>query len=129
MNQQSLFETSNHDGNHTFRAKKKPVPKTRSRKTDGETSRMAAESVDLSNEKERVMFIAESIVNEYPGCTAYEIDELAVRRWDLKPEQARKRLADVETNWKTIRSDENQKRRCREKGSKCKTWWPVAKEN
>ena len=129
MNQLSLFEQSNHDGTVTIKPKKKPVPKTRSRKTDGETSRMAAESVDLSNEKERAMFIAESIVNEYPGCTAYEIDELAVRLWDLKPEQARKRLADAENDWETIKGDTKQKRRCREKGSICKTWWPVAKEN
>ena len=92
---------------------------------------MAADKLDLSNEKQRHMLIVDSLVHEYPGCTAYEIDELAVRLWDLKPEQARKRLADVENKWGSIRSDEKQKRRCREKkGAKpCKTWWPVAKES
>ena len=131
MKQGTLFDQTCHDGNHSIRPKKKPVPKTRTRKSHGETSRMAAESVDFSNEKQRQMFIAQSIVNEYPGSTAYEIDELAVRLWDLKPEQARKRLSDVEKDWKTIKGDTTQKRRCREKQgpTPCKTWWPVAKKN
>ena len=131
MNQLSLFDQSNHDGTVTIKPKKKPVPKTRTHKSHGETSRMAADKLDLSDAKERHMFIAQSIVYEYPGSTAYEIDELAVRLWDLRPEQARKRLADVENKWGSIWSDEKQKRRCREKkGAKpCKTWWPVAKES
>ena len=122
MKQKSLFDTKvSHDGEESF-----SVPPSRTHRSHGSTSRMAAFKLDLSNKKHRTMVAVRAIVNTYgkSGLTAYEIDELAVRLYGLKEEEARKRCSDCGAAG-LIRANEDVKKRCPIRGSICKTWWPM----
>jgi len=110
--QQTLFATSNHDGNHSVK-----VAETITRKTDGKTSRLAAEKLVASGKLDKHAMIALAIVRRFPDRTAAEIDALAIDLYELEGRQASKRLSRI----KGMKS--GNVRVCSIGGNKCKTWW------
>lgn len=113
MNKQlSFFETNHHDGNSSVK-----VAKTITRKTDGETSRLAAEKLVASGNLHKHAMIALAIVRRFPDRTAAEIDALAIDLYELQGRQASKRLSRI----KGMQS--GNVRVCSVGGNKCKTWW------
>ena len=111
-NQLSFFETANHDGNHSVK-----VAESITRKTDGKTSRLAAEKLVASGKLDKHATIALAIVRRFPDHTAAEIDALANELYGLEGRQASKRLSRI----KGMKSGNS--RVCSVGGNKCKTWW------
>lgn len=90
----------------------------RARKSDPETSKLAAEQIESSKKAEAHRNIIVSLVRQYPGSTT---GELSVHTPELTHPQIWRRMAELEEMNLVIHGD---KRLCKVNRTLCRPWYP-----
>lgn len=91
----------------------------RSRRKDPSTSKLAAESVNVSGVAQTHVEHVVKMVTAYPGRTACELAEL-IPEWEMQ--EVRRRLTDAKKQQLVVAGDP---RHCRIRGTKMITWRPA----
>lgn len=86
------------------------------RRSDPETSKLAAVDLASSGQRERMAEIALGLVEANPGRTAAELEALS----GLTDGKVRKRLNDL---WHKGRIEKGEARKCSVTGKSAQTWW------
>lgn len=90
----------------------------RARKSDPETSKIAAEQITKSGKIAEHHQIIAALVRQYPGLTTGELSE---KTTELTHEQIWRRMSELEELNTVIHGD---KRLCKVRKTMCRPWWP-----